>query len=414
MNKKVFPIKTETACQLKWAWSTLFLNTGITNSCHRTSESVLTPENFFEFHNTPVKIKDRKSMLRGEWPEESCGYCRRLEEAGSVSDRIRMASIPNLYPDELDTDSTLTQIEPSIMEVYFSNACNLGCLYCNDRLSSTIDAENRKFGPFNKGGVEIVSQPGHYKELLPYFWQWFETGFTKVKRFHVLGGEPLYQKEFFKLLDMIEKHPNPNCELNLVTNLMVDYELVKKVIGRFKDLILKKAVKRVDLTCSIDCWGPEIEYVRYGFKMEHWLKNFNYLLEQKWLKIHTQQVITPLTLPTADILVDMIKEWRKDRPVGHYFGLQYPRPDYFDLSVLGEEALTPYADQLMAAMPEDNNEDKLAKEYMAGMLNVIKGTTLDVEKFKQMIIFLDEKDRRRGNNWRLTFPWIAEIEKNVV
>lgn len=332
MTKKFFPIKTDTACQFKWAWSTVYLNTGITRSCHRTGQSVITPENFFEFHNTPLKIKDREAMLQGKWPDESCGYCRRLEEAGGASDRTRMASIPDLYPDELDIDPTLTSVNPSLMEIYFSNACNLGCLYCTDTLSSTIDAENKKFGPFSKGGVEIASNPGHYKELLPYFWQWFETGFTKVKRFHVLGGEPLYQKEFFKLLDMIEKYPNPDCELNVISNLMVDHTLVKKVVEKFKTLLLKRAIKRVDITCSIDCWGPEIEYVRYGFKMEPWLKNFTYLLEQKWLKVYTQQVITPLTLTTADTLVNMIKEWRKNRPVGHYFSLQYPRPDFFDLT----------------------------------------------------------------------------------
>ena len=52
MSGKYFPIKTKTACQLKWAWSTLYLNNGETKSCHRTGQSELTPENFLNFHNT--------------------------------------------------------------------------------------------------------------------------------------------------------------------------------------------------------------------------------------------------------------------------------------------------------------------------------------------------------------------------
>ena len=34
-GKKYFPIKTSTACQLKWAWSTVILQTAVTQSCHR-------------------------------------------------------------------------------------------------------------------------------------------------------------------------------------------------------------------------------------------------------------------------------------------------------------------------------------------------------------------------------------------
>ena len=79
-RKKYFPIKTATSCQLKWNWSTLFLNTGITASCHRTGKSEINAENFKNFHNTPVKLADRTNMLQGKWPEESCKYCKDIED----------------------------------------------------------------------------------------------------------------------------------------------------------------------------------------------------------------------------------------------------------------------------------------------------------------------------------------------
>ena len=158
MSDKFFPIKTETACQLKWNWSTLFLNTGVTKSCHRTAESVLTPENFFNFHNTELKLSDRRRMLEGQWPEHSCSYCREIEEAGGVSDRLRQVSIPNLVPPELDADPSAINISPTIVEVFFNNACNMGCLYCSSKLSSTIETENRKFGDFSKDGVTDLNE----------------------------------------------------------------------------------------------------------------------------------------------------------------------------------------------------------------------------------------------------------------
>jgi hypothetical protein len=52
---KPFPIKTKTACQLKWNWSTVYLTEGKTASCHRTNHHTFNTDEF-DFHNTPSKI----------------------------------------------------------------------------------------------------------------------------------------------------------------------------------------------------------------------------------------------------------------------------------------------------------------------------------------------------------------------
>lgn len=414
MDRKYFPIKSETACQMKWAWSTLYLNMGVTRSCHRTSESELTPENFFQFHNTPLKINDRQAMLQGKWPEESCKYCKNIEAHGGVSDRIRMSQIPDLSPEELYTDPTATTVNPTLVEIYFNNVCNLGCLYCSNTLSSFIEAENKKFGPFKQAGVSLVNEPTHFKDLVPYFWQWFETGFSNIKRLHVLGGEPFYQKEFFKLLDYIEQHPNPQCEFNIVTNLMVSDDILKTTIERFKSMLVKRALKRVDITCSIDCWGDPQEYVRWGIKLDQWEKNFEYLLEQKWLTLNINQTIMPLTIKTMPELLVKLSNWRKKHKVGHFFSGAFPVDDYFKFDVLGEEIFSEDISKILSCMPKDTDEDLTAYDYMDGILNQIRGTQFDIGRFRDMIIFLDEKDRRRGTNWRNVFPWLKEIEENVV
>ena len=87
MSKKIFPIQTATACQLKWSWTTLLLNTGQSASCHRTGFHELTAENFDNFHNNDSVLADRRQMLKGEWPTENCSYCRLVEQAGGKSDK---------------------------------------------------------------------------------------------------------------------------------------------------------------------------------------------------------------------------------------------------------------------------------------------------------------------------------------
>ena len=94
MSDKYFPIKTQTACQLKWTWSTIQLYNGLTNSCHRVGQTVLNPDTFDHFHNTEKKINDRKLMLEGEWPTGGCEYCANIEQAGGQSDRLFQLQIP--------------------------------------------------------------------------------------------------------------------------------------------------------------------------------------------------------------------------------------------------------------------------------------------------------------------------------
>lgn len=415
MSKKYFPIDTQTSCQWKWAWSTLYLNTGITRSCHRTGESQITAENFFDFHNTPVKLADRQSMLQGNWPEKSCDYCKDIEKAGGFSDRMRVSQIPDLAPDELFHDPTLTKIDPTIVEVFFSNTCNMGCLYCTSSLSSSIEQENRKHGAFEKYGVNIPYPPrGHFKDLVPYFWQWMQTDFVKIKRLHVLGGEPFYQKEFEKLLEYIEKYPNPKCELNLVTNLKVTPDRLEWFVQKFKHLLASRYLKRIDITCSIDCWGPEQEYVRWGIDLDQWEKNFEYLLEQKWLTLNINQTIMPLTIKTMPDLILRLKQWRKKHPVGHFFSGIYPCPDYLKLDIFGGDFFQSDIERIMEEMPNETDQDHQAISYMKGIFDQIKDTKLDADKVRDFIVYLTEKDRRRGCDWRKTFPWLQEVENRVV
>lgn len=407
---KYFPIQTETSCRLKWAWSTLYLNYGTTSSCHRTSTSGIDVNNFASFHNTPIKITDREAMLSGQWPDNNCAYCKDIESAGGISDRIRQNTIANVYPPELNDNQNLTSVDPVILEVYFSSACNLSCLYCNPWLSSTINAENLKYGDFNKGSVTLKSIDNKFKDLVPLFWEWFPINFKKLMRFHMLGGEPLIQKELDTILDLIENNPNNKCEFNIVTNLMIPLDRLQHIVNRFKILIESKKLKRFDITCSIDCWGPQQEYVRYGMNLNQFENNFKWLLTQKWLTININQTISALTIKTMPELLTKLSEWQQEHKIGHWFGAVDPHPIYMKAdnfsSEFNDDIIT-----IMEMMPRNTEEDCAAYDYMSGILNKIVIAEKQPEMIDDLVTYLNEIDRRRGTNWKLHFPW---IEKYVV
>lgn len=415
MTKKYFPIKTGTACQLKWAWSTIYLNSGITRSCHRTAESVLTPENFDTFHNTEIKISDRKDMLQGLWPEKNCSYCHNIEDNGGFSDRMLHLTIPDMYPAELDADPTAVSVVPTILEVFFNNTCNLSCLYCNPTLSSKTAEEYRKYGPFVSGSVSLLPvEERHYKSLVPAFWRWMETHHTSLKRLHILGGEPFYQREMDILLDKISESPMPDCEINVVSNLMVSNKILSGYVRRFKRLVATRKIKRLDITASIDCWGPEQEYVRNGLKLEQWEENFEYLLSNSWIKLNINQTISPLTIKTMPELIKKLNGWKAVRNVGHYFGGVAPGPNYMKAGIFGPGVFDQDFSEVLSLMKRDTDEEKTACSYMQGIANEICNSKGDPELVKDFFVYLDEVDRRKGNNWRTTFPWLVEIKNNVV
>jgi len=364
-----------------------------------------------DFHNTPKKIEERKKMLNGEWPENSCGYCKKIEDAGGISDRTRMSAIPNLSPRQLEIDPTSTVVDPTIVEVFFGNTCQLACLYCSPSQSSAIEAENRSHGEFKSLGVELRNKKNKSQEFVPLFWKWFETGFQKTQRFHVLGGEPFLQKEFEKMLDMIEKLPNPSCELNLVTNLMLPLHKLEYHVSKFYKLLKEKKLKRIDVTCSIDCWGAEQEYVRHGLDLKNWEKNFNYLIEKKWLTININQVISVLTIKTMPDLLVKLKKWRSDRPIGHFFTGVTPGPEYMKAEIIGENFFKADTEKILRLMPEISKQDVLTKEYMSGILNAANTSARNKQQISNLMVYLQEKDRRRKTNWELVFPWLMRFKQ---
>jgi MoaA/NifB/PqqE/SkfB family radical SAM enzyme len=58
-------------------------------------------------------------------------------------------SIGGYTPVELYENPTATHVSPKIVEIFAFNTCNLACVYCDDKRSSKIEMENKKYNPLN-------------------------------------------------------------------------------------------------------------------------------------------------------------------------------------------------------------------------------------------------------------------------
>lgn len=407
--QKIFPIKSSTACQLKWTWSTVYLATEKTASCHRTNHHKFDTDTF-DFHNTPTKIQDREHMLNGQWPDQGCDYCKNIEKAGGQSDRITNLDFPGIhYPLELDSDPTATKVTPRILEVYLDNTCNLKCLYCGPYFSSLWDAENKKHGHFQKGNL-IVSDAFQKSKNIESNKQkllhWITQHGHDLTVFNVLGGEPLYQKDLEDCLEVFEKHPAPKLKLQIFTNLNVPLAHLTKIVQRVKRLVDTGCLNEFEITASLDCWGSEQEYVRYPLSLKLWEENFNYVLEQPWINLVINSTITPLTVKTLPDLLTKINTWRRTRPIYHYQN-SVNNLGYMLIDIFGDIFVEDF-ERAIALKPKTTPEELASKKYLQGIAAQSAHRGPNIQEIVKLHDFLNEMDRRRGTNWRVTFPWLIE------
>jgi hypothetical protein len=415
LKHKLFPIQTETACQLKWNWSTIFLTTEETASCHRVNQHKFDTSTF-DFHNTPEKLKQRSLMLEGQWPGDGCEYCKNIEDAGGQSDRITNLNFPGMYPPpELDTDSSAIRVTPRILEVYFDNTCNLKCLYCSPKFSSLWDAENKKFGYFKSQAIDISDKFQKSKNIdsnKEKIFSWLKENGKYLTNFNILGGEPLYQKEFEQCLDLFDEYPAPHLKLQFFTNLNTNLKHLTNIVGRLRKLVGSKKIAGVEITASLDCWGPEQEYVRFPLDLTIWEENFNYLLQHKWINLIISSTVTPLTVKTLPDLLVKIREWNKIRPVAHY-QCAPSGPPHFLIDIFGDIFVDDF-NRAIALKADTFPEDQSNKNYLLGIAKQSASKRPNLEMIKRLYYFLTEMDRRRGTSWPKTFPWlITEFNKYI-
>lgn len=398
---------SNTACKLKWAWSTIFLNSGKTKSCFHNPTQKFNTETF-DFHNIPIKIADREQMLVGEWPS-GCVYCSKTEAVGGKSDRMSHNKIPAIIP-----DNTNTFTSPKLLEVFFNNTCNLSCLYCVPSLSSTWAQEIARYGTMDvnpKLNYVFEQDRDEYVKTLDRFFEWFEHNKHTLERLNILGGEPFLLKETDRLIEVLAKD-TATLELNLVSNLIIEEKKFDEYIDKLVKLVYNNNVGSIVIMASIDGWGPEADFQRHGIDRKLWLRNFTKLLAIPEIKLDINIAITCLTIPAMPELIRLWNSWNEIKVVG----LQGTR--VFDPSFLAPEVVPaylnkPYFDEALNLIPTDTWYNSWSKERFSNLLPMFdKYPDGNISEMKKLKHYLNEISLRRSLDWTTIFPHInKEFEK---
>ena len=232
-------------------------------------------------------------MLEGVRPSE-CDYCWRAEDAGNISDRTyKSADYSWAYGHlkELPKLPWDSDVDPSYVEISFSSVCNFKCSYCSPNISSQWMEEIERYGPYptsNKFNnlqwfIQNDQMPIPNNQDNPYvdaFWEWFPEMYKSLKQFRITGGEPLLNKNTFKVLDYIIENPNIYLTFSVNTNMNVPDELYNKFIEKLKIIQEQGKIGHLQIFTSAEAHGVQAEYIRNGMNYEQWMKNLHRMINE--------------------------------------------------------------------------------------------------------------------------------------
>jgi len=435
-------------CLAKWKQVSLHLPTGLNNSCyhpplHRIPIAEI-GRNPGALHNTEHKKQQRRMMLAGTRPAE-CQYCWNMEDLGQMSDRHYRSGEPWAAID-FDRIAASTGAEddviPSYVEVNFNHACNLKCSYCSPQFSSAWQDESQRLGAYPTSMPH--NAPEHFtgdrrpipvKEHNPFmeaFWTWWPTLYPQLRHFRMTGGEPLMDRNTYRVFDYVLALPKPDLHLNVTSNFSVEDRLWQKYLD-YTQRLCDTNIEHFMQYVSIDSgYLAHAEYIRHGLDAQLCLGRCDQWLREVPGRNSLTFIVTMNNLSVLGLqkLLEFVLDLRRTHSTTYqrvWFDTPVLRqPAWQSLQILPESyaaVLERTADWMELNMETDQDPCHGFKDYEVQRLRrdiawMRAGQTQDHTVVKaDFWRFFSEHDCRRGTDFLAVFPqmrqWWHECEHHA-
>lgn len=429
---RVMDSKSASFCGAKWYYSTIWLGSGMTTSCHhplphRVSEDEVRA-NYKALANTAIRKRERAEMQQGIRCH-GCDYCWRIEDLGGdqISDRVyKTVLYDDLALEQAYTSDASQDFDLKYLEISFDRTCNLACSYCNPAFSTTWVKDIKNNGPYE---VLVTDAQDHYTHAHgdagkydhadenPYveaFFKWWEADLNHtLTHLRLTGGEPLMSKHTWKLFDWFE---NNSRELYFAinSNLISKPDIINKLVTASKN------ISDFNVYTSCESVGARAEYIRDGFEWDTWTNNFDTLANEPGIKLHSMCTIGAISLGGLVEYLDWCliqkAKYNKDTPT---FTLNIQRfPKCQSPLILPMHIREGYASQL--AEWRDTHKDSghlhaMEVEHLNRLIDYLQennnqlGPPGYIEQLqKDFKSYYTQFDARRNKNFTETFPELAE------
>ena len=337
----------------------------------------------------------RKQLLNGEKPS-ICNQCWKHEEAGNTSSRM---SNNKRFKEELkfiettNEDGSLDEMNLRYFDVRWSNICNFKCRTCSSTYSSSWAQEDNstKFAP--EKPVYIFAGGNNNDNL----YQQFKPHFKNIKVFYFAGGEPLLTDKHYDILEHLIETGNTKVRLEYNSN-------VSKLKYKKKSIIdLWNQFEDVQVSASLDSYGPRAEYIRAGTDWNLITTNLKVIREQvPHVKISFNTVVSIFNLCT---LTDFLNEIQNVDPNSASM-YNIVDPHYYSVNALPEEYKTIALEKIQKYM---NSNPGKYKWQLEGVVRYIENSKFDESALKQFRAKTQHYDFIRNQKFIETFPELKSV-----
>lgn len=228
-----------------------------------------------------------------------CSACWKLEDAGLISDRKLKNSALDFYWDKdigyIEEEVKQGKYKTLLVKNYTSNICNSTCVTCNSGSSSAWAPLEKKMNIIPARTTQMtIDQINN------------NIDFKDIIGINFVGGEPLYEKLNFYILEKLIEQNNKKCFVSITTNGSVDLSSNQKaLLSQFTNL---------NFNISIDGIGPVFEYMRYPLQWHKLLENLDFF------KTITNTVSVSYTTSNLNVLYHhKTLDWFKKENLNYHF-----------------------------------------------------------------------------------------------
>lgn len=418
-------------CLAKWFNVSVHIPTGQTHSCyHPRSHKIPLEEIVIDvsaLHNTKHKKAQRKLMLEGHRPPE-CSFCWETEDNGhSLSDRAYRSK--DIYEEGIINEAKQLgfngNARPRYVEVNFNQACNFRCTYCSPHLSTAWQQD------IERNGAYVLSDRWHndltwVKKLnidngpdnpyLKAFWQWLPDIYPTLHTFRMTGGEPLMDKNTFRMFDYVKENPKSDLHLSITSNCCPPGDQWRKFILELKEITDRDAIEHFMLFCSLDSWGRQAEYIRDGLEFDKLYGNITeYLRDSHKHSLTFIITFNVLSYPGfynyIENILKLRQQYNTDRQLIWWDVPQLSSPEWMDPRLAPE--MISELERTLAFMQTNketwNTRFKGFKDFeidkVKRLIDWIKGSPFENKTaLKNFYLYFAEHDHRRGTDFLKEFP----------
>lgn len=352
---------------------------GSLGPCCMIQQSHLNKQTISEFWKSN-DIRDMRNNMLGDLYVKDCSVCYKEEELFGSS--MRTQSLQDYgfvgvdYSQKLNAVGWPKTDYPNRIEMHVSNLCNLKCLTCNPRDSSSFLAENKMLGIVSSNQKDFMINDRALIDLVDKLNQ------GVIDLLDLRGGETMMVPAIKSTLKNLSDHVYKNTVIRIQTNgTMLDQE--------WQELLTK--FNKIEIMLSVDSVDKYNTYIRYPSNWDRIQHFASWVVQQKNIHCFVACTVSNLNVLSLSNLINWCRE------MNLYCHLTtLTQPDIYKFTNLPQSILESAQARLI--------ECKVPK--LNGILSAVAEN--NTELWKKFCRMIDMRDQHRGNRIFDLYPELKQ------